>query len=85
MNSVTAIKSSKIDTHSIPSDLFIGGKWIKPSSGKRIDVFNPSTEERLATIADATVEDGISAVDAAAVGQKLRRASAPKFCSRLTT
>lgn len=78
MNSVTAIKSSKIDTHSIPSDLFIGGKWIKPSSGKRIDVFNPSTEERLATIADATVEDGISAVDAAAAAAKGWAKTAPR-------
>ncbi len=66
MNAVTAIKAPSVDAASIPSDLFIGGTWKPSSTGKRINVFNPSTEELLSTIADATVEDGISAVDAAA-------------------
>lgn len=70
MNAVTSVKAPGVDTGSIPSDLFIGGTWKPSSTGKRIDVFNPSTEELLATIADASVEDGISAVDAAAAAAR---------------
>ena len=35
-------------------DLFIDGKWQKPSSGKYFDTTNPATEEKLAEIAHAT-------------------------------
>ncbi|MBB4846243.1 succinate-semialdehyde dehydrogenase/glutarate-semialdehyde dehydrogenase [Paucibacter oligotrophus] len=46
--------------------LFIAGQWRAASNGARIDVFNPSTEERLASVADATPDDARDAVDAAA-------------------
>ncbi len=46
-------------------DLFIGGKWVKPSSGKYFDTVNPATEEKLATIAEANDKDVDKAVKAA--------------------
>ncbi|MFC7397419.1 NAD-dependent succinate-semialdehyde dehydrogenase [Chelatococcus sp. GCM10030263] len=49
----------------VPTELFIGGQWMPSASGKRIDVIDPSTEACIATVADATVEEGIAAVDAA--------------------
>jgi succinate-semialdehyde dehydrogenase/glutarate-semialdehyde dehydrogenase len=42
--------------------LYIGGKWHK---GDGIAVMNPSTDEKLADVADASVEDAMRAVDAA--------------------
>jgi len=46
-------------------DLFIGGKWVKPSSGKYFDTINPSTEEKIAEIAEANAKDIDKAVKAA--------------------
>ncbi len=50
----------------VPTDLFIAGEWRPSRSGQRIDVINPSTEEVLGSVADATVEEALAAVDAAA-------------------
>lgn len=46
-------------------DLFIGGKWVKPSSGKYFKTINPATEEVLAEIAEANQADVDLAVKAA--------------------
>ena len=46
-------------------DLFIGGKWVKPSSGKYFDTINPATEEKIASIAEANDKDVDKAVKAA--------------------
>jgi succinate-semialdehyde dehydrogenase / glutarate-semialdehyde dehydrogenase len=78
MNVVAPIKSWTVDVDGIPSDLFIDGDWRASASGKRIKVFNPSTGELLTTIADATVEDGIAAVDAAAAAARDWAATAPR-------
>ena len=48
-----------------PTDLFLGGKWVPASSGGRFDVYDPSTGDVIAAVADGTVEDAIAAVDAA--------------------
>ncbi|MBO3761458.1 NAD-dependent succinate-semialdehyde dehydrogenase [Ciceribacter sp. L1K22] len=41
---------------------YIGGKWVK---GSGLTVMNPSTDEPLVEVADASVEDALRAVDAA--------------------
>ena len=46
-------------------ELFIGGKWVKPKSGKYFDTINPATEQKLARIAEANAADVDSAVKAA--------------------
>lgn len=46
-------------------ELFIGGKWVKPSSGKYFDTVNPATEEKLASIAESNDKDVDKAVKAA--------------------
>lgn len=46
-------------------ELFIGGKWLKPSSGKYFDTINPATEEKIASIAEANDKDVDKAVQAA--------------------
>ena len=49
----------------IPTDLLIGDAWREGSSRKRIAVHDPANGEILTTIADATMEDCLAAVDAA--------------------
>ena len=46
-------------------DLFIGGKWLKPNSGKYFPTINPATEEKIAMIAEANEKDVDKAVKAA--------------------
>lgn len=50
----------------VPNDLYIAGRWRAGSGGHRIDVTDPSTEQVISSVADATIEDGQAAVDAAA-------------------
>jgi aldehyde dehydrogenase (NAD+) len=45
--------------------LFIGGKWVEPSSDRRIEVVSPITEQVIATVPEATEADMDRAVAAA--------------------
>jgi succinate-semialdehyde dehydrogenase/glutarate-semialdehyde dehydrogenase len=49
----------------VPTDLWIGGKWRPSSDNQRFDVTDPATENKIASVASATVEDAKAAVDAA--------------------
>ncbi|MFT4169003.1 MAG: aldehyde dehydrogenase [Dysgonomonas sp.] len=49
--------------------MFIDGKFIDNTSGKWIDVLNPSTEEVIAKMPDGTVEDAKKAIDSAEATQ----------------
>jgi succinate-semialdehyde dehydrogenase/glutarate-semialdehyde dehydrogenase len=49
----------------VPTDLWIGGKWRKSSDGQRFDVIDPATENKVASVASASIEDATAAVDAA--------------------
>ncbi len=46
-------------------DLFINGKFVKPSSGKYFDTINPANEKKLAEVAEANTADVDKAVKAA--------------------
>lgn len=46
-------------------DLFIGGKWVKPTSGKYFATTNPATEEKIAMVAEGNEKDVDKAVKAA--------------------
>jgi succinate-semialdehyde dehydrogenase/glutarate-semialdehyde dehydrogenase len=61
---------------SVPTGLWIGGEE-RPGSST-FDVLNPATDEVLISIANATPEDGIAALDAAAAVQKEWAATAPR-------
>ena len=49
----------------VPTDLWIGGKWRKSSDGARFDVIDPATEQKIASVASASVDDAKAALDAA--------------------
>ena len=61
---------------SVPTGLWIGGEERKGSS--TFDVLNPATDEVLVAVADATAEDGIAALDAAAAVQADWAATPPR-------
>ena len=46
-------------------ELYIGGRWQKPSSGRYFDTVSPSTEDKLAEVAEADERDVDDAVRAA--------------------
>jgi succinate-semialdehyde dehydrogenase/glutarate-semialdehyde dehydrogenase len=47
----------------VPSELLIGGKWV--ATKQKLDVEDPSTGEVLTSVADASTEEGMAALDAA--------------------
>ncbi|MCT9137627.1 aldehyde dehydrogenase [Streptomyces violarus] len=48
-----------------PGEIYVGGAWVSPAGGGRIEVVSPSTEEVLITVAEATEPDMDAAVAAA--------------------
>ncbi|SER65882.1 succinate-semialdehyde dehydrogenase / glutarate-semialdehyde dehydrogenase [Pedococcus cremeus] len=63
---------------SVPTGLLIGGTWRDSSDGATIKVEDPSTGEVLTEVADASVEDGKAALDAAVAAQREWAATAPR-------
>lgn len=65
--------SSVSETHllaTVPADLFIGGQWRPAKGGATFEVEDPSTGETLMRVADASPEDGMAALAAAAEAQE---------------
>jgi succinate-semialdehyde dehydrogenase/glutarate-semialdehyde dehydrogenase len=62
----------------VRKDLYIGGSWRPASGGKTLSVEDPSTGQSLAEVADATPEDALAALAAAADAQPAWAASAPR-------
>lgn len=62
----------------VPSQLYINGQWVDGSSGRTIAVTDPATGVTIRSIADASVEDGARALDAAVAAQDSWAATAPR-------
>lgn len=56
--------SGLLDT--VPKDLYIDGAWHPASEGRTFEVLNPADGSVLSTVADASPEDGLAALGAAA-------------------
>jgi succinate-semialdehyde dehydrogenase/glutarate-semialdehyde dehydrogenase len=61
----TASSAEAVLLAKIPTGLLIGGEWRESSSGKTFPVYDPATGTELIRIADASVDDGAAALDAA--------------------
>jgi succinate-semialdehyde dehydrogenase / glutarate-semialdehyde dehydrogenase len=61
-----------------PTDLFIGGKWQAAEGGKTLAVEDPATGTTLCSVADASVADGLAALDAAVAAQAEWAATPPR-------
>jgi succinate-semialdehyde dehydrogenase/glutarate-semialdehyde dehydrogenase len=62
----------------VPTGLFIGGEWRPSSDGAQFGIEDPSTQETIAEVADATVEDGAAALTAAVDAQESWAATPPR-------
>jgi succinate-semialdehyde dehydrogenase/glutarate-semialdehyde dehydrogenase len=63
---------------SLSTGLFIDGGWREAGNGDRFDVEDPATGSVLTTVASATPEDGMAALDAAAAAQPSWGTTAPR-------
>ena len=62
----------------VPKQLLIGGRWRDATGGATFAVEDPSTGHELAQVADASVEDGAAALDAAVAAQADWAQAAPR-------
>jgi succinate-semialdehyde dehydrogenase/glutarate-semialdehyde dehydrogenase len=69
--------SSGLET-TLPTHCLIGGVWRAASDGGTFDVEDPATGRVIASVASATVEDGLAAVTAAHDALQLWRETAPR-------
>ncbi len=67
-----------VNQTTIPNRLYIAGAWRDASNGECFDVVDPSNGEVIASVADATVDDGRAAVDAAEAAGTAWAATAPR-------
>ncbi len=67
----------------VPSQLYINGKWVDAAGGKTVDVHDPATGLVIKSIADASPEDGMKALDAAVAAQDAWAATAPRVRSEI--
>jgi succinate-semialdehyde dehydrogenase/glutarate-semialdehyde dehydrogenase len=71
------------DPKSYARGLYIGGQWRPSASGGLIDVTDPSTEEIIAAVPDATLEDATAAVEAASQAARDWRETPPRKRSEI--
>jgi hypothetical protein len=74
---VKSVDEQKI-LHQVSKGLYIGGEWRVASGNGTIEVEDPATGKVLTTVADATVEDGHAALDAAVAAQAEWARTAPR-------
>ncbi|MFJ9993574.1 NAD-dependent succinate-semialdehyde dehydrogenase [Pseudomonas putida] len=77
------MNASVLDLAHLPTDLFIDGRWDAPSFDTRIEVIDPSTQQVIATVANATEADAQRAVDAAAKAAPAWAATPPRVRSEI--
>ena len=74
---MTAVTQQSV-LDAVPKGLFIAGEWRDSSDGSTLAVDDPATGEILTHVADATVEDGRAALDAAVAAQAEWARTAPR-------
>ncbi len=62
----------------VQTGLLIGGRWRSATGGETLDVEDPATGKVLTSVADASPEDGVAALDAAVATQAGWAATAPR-------
>jgi succinate-semialdehyde dehydrogenase/glutarate-semialdehyde dehydrogenase len=76
MTTLASAERSVVDR--VRRQLFIDGEWRDATGGEVLPVEDPSTGERLCDVADASPEDGLAALDAAAKAQSSWAAHPPR-------
>jgi succinate-semialdehyde dehydrogenase / glutarate-semialdehyde dehydrogenase len=74
---MTAVRERSV-VEAAPKGLFIGGRWRDAGTGATLSVEDPSTGAALCDVADATADDAVAALDAAAGVQQAWAETAPR-------
>lgn len=69
--------------NAVPRQLLIGGQWVDAENNSTMTVDNPATGEMLTLVADAAVNDGRRALDAAVQAQSSWAKTAPRQRSEI--
>jgi succinate-semialdehyde dehydrogenase/glutarate-semialdehyde dehydrogenase len=75
---MTGTEREKAVLQRVPKDLYIAGEWRAASGGATLPVEDPSTTEPLVQVADASVDDALAALTAAADAQAAWAAHPPR-------
>ena len=67
----------------VPTELLRGGEWVAAADGGRFDVIDPATAEKIADVANATVEDALACVESAAEAAAGWAGTAPRERARI--
>lgn len=78
MTTLPTLEPLDIKGLTVPRQLLIAGNWQPASGGSTVDVINPSDASVITGIADADIEDGLAAVDAAAAAFPDWAATSPR-------
>lgn len=62
----------------LPTDIWMGTEQVAASDGATFDVVDPATEQVIATVADATVDDATTALGLAVEAQKVWATASPQ-------
>ena len=62
----------------VRTGLYIDGAWRTASDGAEIEVLDPASEDVIASVASASIEDGLAAVEAAHRALPAWAATAPR-------
>jgi len=62
----------------VRTGLYIDGTWCAATDGAELEVFDPATEEVIASVASASIEDGLAAVESAHRALPSWAATAPR-------
>jgi succinate-semialdehyde dehydrogenase / glutarate-semialdehyde dehydrogenase len=76
MSSLAGQEQSVLAT--VATELFIGGQWRPAANGATFAVEDPATQQPLVEVADATPDDALAALAAAAQAQEQWAATAPR-------
>jgi succinate-semialdehyde dehydrogenase / glutarate-semialdehyde dehydrogenase len=75
---MTGAERERAVLEQVPTDLYIAGEWRAASAGATLAVEDPATSEPLVHVADASVEDALAALTAAADAQAEWAAHPPR-------
>jgi succinate-semialdehyde dehydrogenase/glutarate-semialdehyde dehydrogenase len=75
---MTGTEREKAVLQRVPKDLYIAGEWRAASGGATLPVEDPSTTEPLVQVADASVDDALAALTAAADARAAWAAHPPR-------
>ncbi len=75
---MTGVERERAVLEQVPTDLYIAGEWRAASGGATLAVEDPATTEPLVDVADASVDDALAALTAAADAQAAWAAHPPR-------